>query len=433
MLRKNDIGSAGAYKHVCCRLPCLVKLRFRRFLVVFAAVAFLVVPALCGYADDDRETPEIIPVGYDAVAEVHITAIQHSLRASDARRVEFGAAPPLIPYKAQLIVQRTCPKIRLPRIRLEGIASTSWMPENDSRGILLLTRSGEDYLPAAPFPCRGFLPERDCDGERKIEFPPESGCLAPYPRVWECLCDLQSAQTATLPAARLEGWRKIFRENAPEEALVALFFLLNTPGNTPSIEMLSARLSPAVEGGPVPLPLIPAVQLFAAFLEADTISPVLEMMLKAAPDADTCRNMEGLAGACLDLADRAPETDRIALLETVFTREWEHAGRKMALINTIRSVEPFLATEEDGALDPLLTKMLQEPARFPALRHYDDVALFWRLLDKRSHPGLPGYLRRFMDQPTAEFLGIPLTATAVNDLVGLAEILVADSNAAGSS
>jgi hypothetical protein len=76
--------------------------------------------------------------------------------------------------------------------------------------------------------------------------------------------------------------------------------------------------------------------------------------------------------------------------------------------------------------------MLEEPSRFPALRRQPDLARFWKLLSEGSHPGLADYLRRFLADPTPAFLGIPITASAVQELAELAQRLAAPTIGTGA-
>lgn len=397
------------------------------FVVLWAA------PVWCVGTEESLGPGAMIPASYDVVARVQINIIEHSLRASDARRIQYGAAPPLVPYKAELAVRQTCPQVKLPRLRLEGIVATGWMPEVESRGLLLLTESGGKYLPAAPFPCQGYLPEIEQDGVSKIDFPPASGCLVPASLVWECLCDVRSARAGTLPPERVETWRLMFQEHGEEDALTALYFLLNVPGDLLSFESLSMRFASSGTESPAPLSPAPVVQQLAAFLVSEQAATALQLALDAAPrvPADA---LAKYAWHSLALAGRAPVQERAALYEAVFAREWEQEnGAKVALIPGFDENEAlFIAGLEKETGIPLLTRMLEEPSRFPALRRQPDLARFWKLLSEGSHPGLADYLRRFLADPTPAFLGIPITASAVQELAGLAQRLAAPTAGAGA-
>jgi len=388
-------------------------------------VALWSFPAWFTGADGFVGPEAVIPASYDVAARVQITTITHSLRASDARRIQYGAPPPLVPYKVELAVHQTCPQVKLPRLRFEGIVATGWMPEIESRGILLLTESGSGYQPVAPFPCQGYLPEIEQDGISKIDFPPTSGYLVPASLVWECLCDLRSARAGTLPADRLEKWHGVFGGPGKEEAVAALFLLLNAPGSSLSMEALSARL--AGMEGQAPLPPGPAVQLLAAFLPAEQAGAAVKLALDTAPhiSADA---MATFASNCLALAGRAPAEEQVALFDAVFARKWkQETGAETALIPEVSVIEAHAAVLEPKTAVPLLTRMLEEPSRFPALHRQPNLAHFWKLLSERAHPGLQDYLHRFLAQPTAVFLGIPMTAAAVEELVQIAKTLTKTS------
>ncbi len=401
-------------------------------------LVLIILPVLCVSGQEShgvKTEPQagILPTAYDVIAEVRITNIQHSLRASDARRVEYGAPPPLIPYKALLEVRRTYPKIRLYRLVLEGLAATGWMPEQNMGGILLLTRSGDNYIPAAPFPLEGFLPEQEINGEAGIEYPSGSGVRIPVAHVWECLSDLLDARTTPPAAALVEKWRRVFLEGEPQAALASLLFLLCAPGDTLSCEMLSARLAPGSGDGPASLPFVPAVQILAASVSPEKAASILELVLDTAPEAVMPDTIPVLAAACISFVSRVPEDQRAASLEKLLACEWERNGFKEALINTIAPVESLLLATGDQAHMLLLGRMLKAPSHFPFLRRHDALEVFWKLLDRQSHPELKPYLQRFLEKPTSEFLGIPLATQDLQSLVSLAKRMTDITSTAGTS
>lgn len=396
--------------------------RIRAF--TFTALILLTAPGHPAGAQDAMEPQEPFPGRFDALAYVRVQDIEHSLRASDVRRVEHGAPPPLVPYSARLVVLRTYPEIKLPRLLLEGLVAGTWLPEAETTGILLVAQSGREYVPAGTFPMHGYLPEQVVDGARKIEFPPGSGLLVPFDRVWDCLCSLHGLQSAPPPAAKLEEYRGLLLSNEVETSLAGLFFLLKAPGDNVDWDALGARLTPAGHGAAASLPMETVSILLAEYASAESARPALEMVLGLLSRDDMRAFRKGTAGACFRLALRASGTDQAQLLETLLTREWDGPGGQESLAGDFAAIEPVLLNLKGEQNDYLVARMLREPSRFPVLRKPPALGAFWKLLDARKHPALPDYLRSFLDQPSPSFLGLSLEPDELAYLVRLAKSIV---------
>lgn len=397
-------------------------IRAFRFLVLLAV---LIPASLAGAQARGQAT---FPGTFDAVAHIRVDDMEHSLRASDVRRVEHGAPPPLVPYKARLSVQRTCPDVKLYRLLLEGLIAGTWLPQEDSTGILLVVQSGREYVPAGAFPIEAFLPEQEVDGVRKVEFPPKSGILVPFDQAWDCLCSLQAMGTGAAAADVLEKYRGLFLSDTVESQAVGLFLLLKAPGSNVPWDALAARLSAEVNAES--LSLEDCLNLLADYASAENAGPALETVLAALPGSAKKPAGKFLADACLRLALRGAGTNQAQLLETVLTREWDGPRGREALAGEFAAVSPVLETLKGESNELLLGRMLREPARFPALREAADLGTFWKLLELRKHAGLPGYLRSFLQQPSPSFLGISAEPDEMAYLSRLAKDIVKSWNAA---
>lgn len=386
----------------------------------------LLVPTFPAGAQDRGQAT--FPGVFDAVAYVRIDGMEDSLRASDVRRVEHGAPPPLVPYKARLSVQRTCPNVNLYRLILEGLIAGTWLPEEDTTGILLVAQSGKDYVPAGAFPIEVYLPEQEVDGVRKIEFPPKSGILVPFDQAWDCLCDIQAMGTGPAGAEVLEKYRGLYLSDTVDSQAVGLFFLLKSPGNNVPWDALAERLSAAGDS-PKSLPPEKVLNLLADYASAENAGPALQTVLAVLPGHGRQPEGESLADVCLLLALRGGGTDQAQMLETVLTREWDGPRGREALVGEFVPVAPVLENLKGESNELLLGRMLREPTRFPALRKAADLGTFWKLLELRKHAGLPGYLRSFLQQPSPSFLGISAEPDELSYLSRLAKDIVKSWNA----
>ena len=366
------------------------------------------------------------PGVFDAVAYVHIDDMENSLRASDVRRVEHGA-PPLVPQGTAQRAAYLPGSASLPAA-LEGLIAGTWLPEDDTTGILLVAQSGKEYVPAGAFPIEVYLPEQEVDGVRKIEFPPKSGILVPFDQAWDCLCSIQAMGTGPADADVLEKYRGLFLSKTADSQAVGLFFLLKSPGNNVPWDALAERLS-ATGDNPQSLPLERVLNLLADYASAENAGPALQTVLTALPGNGRQPAAASLADVCLRLALRGGGTTQAQMLETVLTREWDGPQGREALVGEFAPVALVLENLKGESNELLLGRMLREPARFPALRKAADLGTFWKLLELRKHAGLPGYLRSFLQQPSPTFLGISVELDELSYLSRLAKDIVKSWNA----
>lgn len=367
---------------------------------------------------------------FDAIAHVKVQQISHTLRPSDVRRIEQGAPPPLIPYKVLMLVKQSAPETGLHRLIFDGLTTATWMPDQESTGILLLVSEGGEFYPADNFPTGNFLPERVVDGQRLVEFPPESGVQVPFTLAWDCLRDLLNTRKTPASPESIENYTRFLLDGGPDKMATGLFFLVqDSTADLPWTE-LGRRLSLAGKSHLETLPLASVVNMLAAYAQPEQASPALEMVLTVLPGEETPLDWEQTGRVCLELAARATKAEQAFLLENVLTCEYDLPGGKQALVQDLAPAEAVLAGLEGEANTALLTRMLREPARFPALRNAETLGAFWKLLDGRKHPGLPAYLQVFLQQPSAALPGIHLTEAEVQKLVQIAGKMGASAKAA---
>lgn len=357
---------------------------------------------------------------FDAIAQVKVQQISHTLRSSDVRRMEQGAPPPLIPYKVLMIVKQSVPETGLRRLIFDGLTTTTWMPDEESAGILLLVSDGGKFYPADRFPTENFLLERVVDGQRLVDFPPGKGVPVPFTLAWNCLCDLLNARETPASPEHIENYTRFLLDGGPDKMATGLFFLVQVSGADLPWTALGRRLSLAGKSSLETLPLNSALNILAAYAQPGQANPALEMMLTVLPGQEAPVDWEQTARACLELATRATEAEQAFLLENVLTREYDLPGGRQALVQDLAPAEAILAGLEGEANTALLTRMLREPARFPILRNAKTLGAFWKLLDGRKHPGLSAYLQVFLQQPSAALPGLQLTQAEVQELVHVA-------------
>lgn len=367
---------------------------------------------------------------FDAIAHVKVQQISHTLRPSDVRRIEQGAPPPLIPYKVLMLVKQSAPETGLHRLIFDGLTTATWMPDQESTGILLLVSEGGEFYPADNFPTGNFLPERVVEGQRLVNFPPEKGVPVPFTLAWDCLCDLLNTRKTPASPERIETYTRFLLDGGPDKMATGLFFLVHVSGAGLPWTALGRRLSLSGKSHLETLPLASVVDMLAIYAQPEQASPALEMVLTVLPGQGAQIDWEQKARACLELAARATEAEQAFLLENVLTREYDLPGGKQALVQDLAPAEAVLARLEGEANTALLTRMLREPARFPALRNAETLGAFWKLLDGRKHPGLPAYLQVFLQQPYAALPGIHLTEAEVQKLVQIAGKMGASAKAA---
>lgn len=366
---------------------------------------------------------------YDAIAHVKVQQISHTLRPSDVRRMEQGAPPPLIPYKVLMMVKQSVPETGLHRLFFDGLTTTTWMPDKESTGILLLLSDGGEFYPADNFPTGNFLPERVVEGQRLVNFPPEKGVPVPFTLAWDCLRDLLNTRKTPASPERIETYTRFLLDGSPDKMATGLFFLIHASGADLPWTELGRRLSRAGKSHLETLPLDSVLNMLAAYAQPEQASPALEMVLSVLPGQEAPVYWEQTARACLELAARAAEAEQAFLLENVLTREYELPGGKQALVQDLAPAEAVLAGLEGEENAALLTRMLREPARFPLLRNAETLGAFWKLLDVRKHPGLQAYLQNFVQQPSTALPGIHLTEAEVQKLVQVAGKMGASAKA----
>ena len=395
--------------------------------VCIAAVLHIV---SLGGATEAPPPYESFAAQFGVVAQVRVLSIDHTLRASDVRRVDHGAPPPLIPYKVRLQVIRTHPKVELYRFTLEGITNSTWMPTPNDTGIIVLERAGQNYEPAATFPGSSFLVEQSKDGHQAVEFPPQSGCLLAYGRVWECLCDLLDARSDGLTEEQNTKWNHTLTKGRIEEIPMALFFLLNAPGTDIPWESLFNRLTMPADGNGQSPPWEPVLQVLGAYASGKNASDAVGLIrdLAAARSGRT----HDFARVAMQVAARSPETSRVNLYSDLFSHEYDTRKGREGLITDFESLEPVLPLLANEEGRQLLARMLHEPARYPALRTAKSLEAFWIFLSKNQSEALLPYLEAFIATPTRETLGLQLEDAALIQLEALARALLADTKAPGT-
>lgn len=387
---------------------------------VFCFILFTIVT---GIAASPSCGADSIATNFDAVAYVKIQHITHALRPSDIRRVEQGAQPPLVPYKAMLDIIRTVPETGLHRLVIDGLTTSTWMPEIENAGILLLVTNGTEYYPIDHFPETNFLLEETVGGKRLVQFPLKSGNPVPFSMAWDCLCAVLNARKTQVTPDCAEKYTRFLLEGGPEEMATGLFFLLNSDGTDIPWAAFGKRLSASPKNDPKTLSLLAVMNLLAAYASPEEADPALETALAVLPGQLKPADWKQAAETCLQLASGATSEKESSLLEKVLAFECETQHGKQALVQDLALAATILAGLEGEANEALLTRMLGEPARFPALHNGEALAIFWKLLDQRRLPGLPEYLHRFLQEPSALFLGIDVTPERLQKLVRLAKTL----------
>ncbi len=364
------------------------------------------------------EEPAVSPP-FEAAARVRVQFIEHSLLASDVRRVEFGAPMPIIPYKTRLDILALYPQAQARRMTLEGIVSTTWMPEKDDKGFLLLKKSGDAYTAAASFPVEGYYPIVVRDGEERVEFPTNSGRFAAPSLVWECLCDIIEASQSDA-AALSTKWNQRLQDESVETMLVALVFLLQAPTAAPDWDALFKRLAPSPSGGP----LNEAAPMLARLIPDEQADALADLFLAALQQGVLPLGPQAYADGLITLAMRKHPPARLEAINRLLLREYADPSGNQRLIQRFQQIAPALRECLDADINEFLGQMLTEPWRFPCMRTRGDLEELWQVMAKRNHEGLAPWLRDFLKQPTAEFLRLPINPLDMQQLMTLARQLL---------
>lgn len=381
---------------------------FSRALITVSAVY---IPVMIVAGADGVEWPGSM----DAVALVELRRIQHDLLASDVRRIAHGARAPILPYEATFRVLAVHPEARLPRLLLEGITASAWMPEVGDTGILALSVVDNVHVPAGMFPGACYLPEKTHNDRTTIEFPPKSGHEAPTPLVWEYLCDLIDLQRGAVDQSA--KWESRLRGAEPEPALLGLMFLMQTPDFCPDWDGLLESITADIAH---------VAGVMAYCIDANKVGAVVHAISNHVSRIGVAEETGTLADTMLRLVLRAPEMERIALLNQVCRIEYCPDGTCRRLIEGFQQMESVFSAMEEAAANALLEDFLHAPGRYACIQGYIDIRELWQFLAARNHPSLEAYLHAVIARPDAAFSELSLAERDWKRLVNLARQLVSE-------
>lgn len=366
------------------------------------------------------------------IARCEVRQITHGLLLSDVRRVESGAPVPVIPYRVTLDLLQAHPRRPVNRLQLESIVITTWMPSENDRGIISLQGQGREYYPSGIFPTEGYLPEKHVNGEKVIEFPPDSGNMASADWVWECLCDLLDSRLDSRDAesaATQEKWTKRLLESGLSGSIVALQYLLRGPETMPALDAVMDKLPAMIQEVSEKQDL---VDPFNNCILKPLARQASEEQAKAAYDTlmDYVSTPEfkaktWTAEVLAELACRKPSGERVQALRTLLGFEFSDGTTKRRLISSISSLTPAFRNNKGDDLLAFQETMLRTPQEFAILLSAEELALYWELLAEIHHPVLREYLIGFLKSPTPAYLEISAAPPAIESLKQKAEKLIA--------
>lgn len=369
------------------------------------SISLSILPMSWAQKESISEPSTMPTVHFTVVARVSVQTIDHPLRSSDVRRVEYGAPTPIIPYKVRLKLIKSCPPVPVNRFEFEGITRTLWMPNKDDEGIILLVPKDKSYGPSDEFPTPAFLPIEQNNGTKVVAFPYQNGRRIPMGNVWECLCDLVETRNRGPKTDINQKWATRLESKNPEEFLLALYFLLNVPGAHINWDILGSHLAATSSQGEL---FAQITAVIAQYATAENAAPALQALLTTVAAMPIQIEVPLFLNQCLSLVTRAPQDQQINLLNRVFNAEVQLKGKKQTLVENFASIKHALAMFNDEVSDQVLVNMLYHPANYAPLRIVSELYFLWEHMATWEATVTQSFLKQFLEVPTSEFVGLSL-------------------------